>query len=237
MDSKNIKYLTIVPFAVVAILSFVNLVQWVSIYNVLDMVGIVLVIVGIVISKPIFSMGGFLLFALCDAISFGRNLSYYIDEAIWEISTKGEYGFYYLETTIILILTIVTFILLAIAAVKLNSAKTISMIATGTLTARFLLILIRNISEGYGVAFITIIWCIMYILCAISFGLICDNFNKDGFEFIPKGTAKTVKNKSVKQLTTEETTVEKLIKLKNLLDMGAINQEEFDAKKKQLLGL
>lgn len=40
-----------------------------------------------------------------------------------------------------------------------------------------------------------------------------------------------------KRTTPNITTGEKLTKLKELLDMGAITQEEFDAKKKQLLGL
>lgn len=40
-----------------------------------------------------------------------------------------------------------------------------------------------------------------------------------------------------KRTTPNITTGEKLTKLKELLDMGAITQEEFEAKKKQLLGL
>lgn len=40
-----------------------------------------------------------------------------------------------------------------------------------------------------------------------------------------------------KRTTSNITTGEKLTKLKELLDMGAITQEEFDEKKKQLLGL
>ena len=41
-----------------------------------------------------------------------------------------------------------------------------------------------------------------------------------------------------KELLKQKTTVaDEIKKFKELLDMGAITQEEFDAKKKQLLGL
>jgi len=46
-----------------------------------------------------------------------------------------------------------------------------------------------------------------------------------------QNTQKEIKNSSVQSSTDE------LIKLKSLLDAGIITQEEFDAKKKQLLGL
>ena len=41
----------------------------------------------------------------------------------------------------------------------------------------------------------------------------------------------------VKVITNDSSNAEELIKYKQLLDMGIITQEEFDAKKKQLLGL
>ena len=41
----------------------------------------------------------------------------------------------------------------------------------------------------------------------------------------------------VEETQVENSTAEQLKKYKELLDMGIITQEEFDAKKKQLLGL
>ena len=38
-------------------------------------------------------------------------------------------------------------------------------------------------------------------------------------------------------INASNSNMEDIVKLKNLLDMGIITQEEFDAKKKQLLGL
>ena len=52
--------------------------------------------------------------------------------------------------------------------------------------------------------------------------------------------AKVMANASSTSTTTAigtETAIEKLTKLKQLLDEGIITQEEFEAKKKQLLGL
>jgi len=43
--------------------------------------------------------------------------------------------------------------------------------------------------------------------------------------------------KSPKAVSTSDSAADEIMKLKNLLDMGIITQEEFDAKKKQLLGL
>ena len=45
------------------------------------------------------------------------------------------------------------------------------------------------------------------------------------------------KTKTVTEAPTKNSTADELIKYKNLLDSGIITQEEFDAKKKQLLGL
>ena len=46
-----------------------------------------------------------------------------------------------------------------------------------------------------------------------------------------------LKNKSKETVTPVTSAADEILKFKSLLDMGAITQEEFDAKKKQLLGL
>ncbi|MBR0349272.1 MAG: SHOCT domain-containing protein [Clostridia bacterium] len=45
------------------------------------------------------------------------------------------------------------------------------------------------------------------------------------------------KENIINQTIIKQTSADELKKFKELLDMGAITQEEFDAKKKQLLGL
>ena len=66
-----------------------------------------------------------------------------------------------------------------------------------------------------------------------------DNNSKKGFgEFISNiGKKKDEVKESVSNITTPVDPYEELKKLKELLDMGIITQEEFDQKKKQLLNL
>ncbi len=45
------------------------------------------------------------------------------------------------------------------------------------------------------------------------------------------------KNKVIVNDSENESLTDEILKYKNLLDMGAITQDEYDAKKKQLLGL
>ena len=58
--------------------------------------------------------------------------------------------------------------------------------------------------------------------CLSLLQLICDE-NRD--------------NLDKSSVSTADSSADEILKYKNLLDMGAISQEEFDAKKKQLLDL
>ena len=60
----------------------------------------------------------------------------------------------------------------------------------------------------------------------------CPNCNSADIEELSKAEIETIKSKN-----TVISPVEELKKYKELLDGGIITQEEFDAKKKQLLGL
>lgn len=50
-------------------------------------------------------------------------------------------------------------------------------------------------------------------------------------------TYKQTKNSTVTQVINNNSTAEELLKFKQLLDMGVLTQEEFDKKKKELLGI
>ncbi len=54
---------------------------------------------------------------------------------------------------------------------------------------------------------------------------------------IQKETSKTVENKKIVENDIELESLKKIKLLKELLDIEAITQEEYDAKKKKLLGL
>ncbi len=57
------------------------------------------------------------------------------------------------------------------------------------------------------------------------------------FKKIKSKTAETSSKKEIHSMNTTSIPVEELTQLKQLLDQGIITQEDFDAKKKQLLGL
>ena len=57
--------------------------------------------------------------------------------------------------------------------------------------------------------------------------------------FFGKGEPETVKQENISSQSTSSNSgniADEIKKYKDLLDMGAINQEEFDKKKKELLG-
>lgn len=74
----------------------------------------------------------------------------------------------------------------------------------------------------------TVIGAIAYTILAVAFGLIYSQQNP---------VERPLPQKSVKPETTTESRIESLTNLKELLDTGIITQEEFDAKKQQILEL
>ena len=102
-----------------------------------------------------------------------------------------------------------------------------------------LLLIASFISGSYNKA--TIDWIFQYfwqgyfilVVIAIVFGVLGNKLNPSPKIKKTKKSAQTPVQISVQQSTSAD----ELKKYKDLLDMGAITQEEFDAKKKQLLGL
>lgn len=73
----------------------------------------------------------------------------------------------------------------------------------------------------------------------MAFGNLQENKILEAISMMQDITAKykTSANSGVTQIIQQNSTADELKKFKELLDMGVITQEEFDAKKKQLLGL
>ena len=69
-----------------------------------------------------------------------------------------------------------------------------------------------------------------------QFGKSENDIAKEVADYIQEKVEETNKP-AVAQIVQKESSADELIKFKQLLDMGAITQEEFDAKKKELLGL
>ena len=90
-------------------------------------------------------------------------------------------------------------------------------------TAVYLVIFIIN---GW-FTFINVVICLLRIIGGVLFG----------FAFATEKKPALAKTSNVAATADTESTIEKLTKLKSLLDSGIITQEEFDEKKKQMLGL
>jgi hypothetical protein len=129
------------------------------------------------------------------------------------------------------ILFLVIWVLLLVAGLNPKSTKKLG-IAAGIIAAvRFLFSLIINlIVDGLlGLTFTGFLSYLALIVGALMIGLSAsDNAAKE----IPA----TAASKATMVEKNSESQIDRLTKLKSLLDSGVITQEEFDQKKKQILG-
>ena len=65
----------------------------------------------------------------------------------------------------------------------------------------------------------------------------CPSCNSTDIKILTDEEWETIKAEPAQETTKELSAADEILKFKNLLDSGVITQEEFDAKKKQLLGL
>ena len=223
MDRKNLRYIAIVPFAIMAILNLIDLIDWFSVQGVISLAGVILVIAGLLIAKTFLSSIGFAMMAI-GGLSIS-SISFFFEEMVGIGYTVYEplEAFALLMT---IILPVIGYILLAIAGIMRNRAKNIGFIAAGTMTVRFITFIALHY---FGLWLIVLN--VINIAGAVLFALDCDNNGKSSIEPV-KNTVK-----AVTQPKSDESNAEKIMKLKNLLDMGVITQEEFDEKKKQWLTL
>ena len=71
----------------------------------------------------------------------------------------------------------------------------------------------------------------------ISLGYVTNEDAEEAYNYIMKRFREFKENKTVQSSNTNISSADELKKYKDLLDQGIITQEEFDTKKKQLLGL
>ncbi len=101
-----------------------------------------------------------------------------------------------------------------------------------------LLLWFHYLEVDVGFFYVIIPLCLSRILLWAIIYYICFPFNKVSKEKEPNRSRNTFKHKSfVNKRKIQDDKIEELKQLKDLLDNGAITQEEFDAKKKQILGL
>ena len=142
------------------------------------------------------------------------------------------------RTVIILLfspmLTTVVNVLLLLASIKTNKARTYGLIAACVATGRAVVGVTLNMTMGITTSIATIVYEIVFVTCAILLGLAYSNY-------MPNEKTAKAANTSIIHVAEQETiqavSVEKLLRLKALLDDGVISQEEFDEQKKKMLNL
>lgn len=127
-------------------------------------------------------------------------------------------------TIIVSILYIVVYVLLFVSLLNIGKNKKLSSIAIAMLLAVHILFGFTN-GGGFTSAILSALILAIFSAPIILAVIVIRN--------TPQRQRVVLNKKSVPVFTT----IEKLTKLKELLDMGAISQEEFDAKKKEFLNL
>lgn len=125
--------------------------------------------------------------------------------------------------------------LLMIASVCTKHAKVLGIIAVFAEVVRRGIIIMRNIEGGWGNNISTYVWTILLVAGTLFIGLAYDDIAKKKSIYKNTNTIQSL-NLPIKE-DSEKNSVDKLIRLKALLDQEVITQEEFDEKKKQLLNL
>lgn len=218
MENKNIQKITIACFAIIAVWNIVDLFDYFSFQMLLTVIGSILVVIALLTQKTILSAVGFGLMIL---------------QGLTDIRALLE-GWMPFSIFLIWSLVLARDVLLMVLSIKPKSAKSLGTIAAGICVVRLVVLIIRNIIEGYGFSIGAVIWGILLAASAMLLGLTYDNLSKE----VPSIKVSTpIRVVSTEQKTVQTDNVEKLLRLKAFLDEGVLTQEEFDQKKKELLNL
>lgn len=220
MEKKSgLRYVAGAVYVVYAILNIIELVQngfW--IWTFLSVVGAVLVAAGLFIALPVLSAIGS---GVC-GIGPIRMLIVYLSFSVDSWFPK-RYIF-------IAFLFVAFWILLVIACLNTENAKQLGIVAGVVAIVRLLAILIMD--GLYQFTFMGVLWQVIIIVGAILLGFAYTGVQNKNITALSANTAQRTKS-----VASVESQIERLINLKSLLDSGVITQEEFDVKKKQILGL
>lgn len=171
------------------------------------LVGTVLLAAGILLAKSKFMAIGVL-------INIGSEILRVIIGLLYIRHWLPEFGNLYIAWH--WVCPIMTWILIAIALIKRDKAMPLCCIAA--VVSSGVSLLLDDIPAVYRITYVLIYFTIALL------GYVLQNGMQSVFASRPVETPKTASNQ-----------FENLIKLKDLLDSGAITQEEFDQKKKELL--
>ena len=215
MRSKVFRYIAAGCFAGIAALNILEIIpNHINVHNLILIVGEVMVAVALFAAVPVLSAIGFAILSLLQGSSV---LGYVLDGL----------PFKYI---ILYCLPLVFYVLLVVASLNLKSAKTLGIVAAATDIARFIM---GIVFVGGGVTPRGLLFRMLYVVGAFSLGCAY----KCIYERRITTNSTMVNTGAETSIATGSSKADDLLKLKALLDKGVITQEDFDAKKKQLLGL
>jgi len=183
--------------------------------------GSALLVIALLTSTPLLSVPGFV-FGIIPAIrSFALNFYAIIN------------GWIPLALILNWIGGIVVYALLMVASLNPKSARNLGVVAAVAEVVKYASLLIWQWSEGYEASALSVLYVLLFLAGAVLWGFTWNGIGKKAIaDNSPAKNDPTTTNSKI-----ENGNVEKLLRLKELLDTGVLTEEEFDAKKKQLLNL
>lgn len=214
-NNSSLRYLAGACFAGEAVLALMN---GFNFWSLLCLAGYALIAVSMFASLPILTTAGA---GVC-AITALRTLIFYFGYITWIPK--------WILFTEILFLAF--WVILIVVGTNKKSAKQLSFVAGGVAILRFAIWMIGNIVAygSFGLSFRDFLSYILLIVGAFMIGMAVDCITAKTPTDTNAATSKAASS------TPAESQIDRLIKLKGLLDSGVISQEEFEAKKKQILG-
>lgn len=237
MEKKNInfRYVAGACFGIEVLYIIINIVAG---YTLFDLSTLVLIAGYALIAASMFtsidiltSVGGGFLAAI--VINSFIEFTKYWD---WDWDYFWDYFWITLSTTPLLVIAdfilLVVYILFVLIGLNRNNAKTISIVAAALIVVRFIMRTLhyKIYSGSFHLNFGDILFYTILIIGTIMIGLALN------IDDVKDSSGKTASSNGVNLMTPAESQIDRLTKLKGLLDNGVISQEEFDAKKKQILG-
>lgn len=212
---NNIKYIAGIPSCALVLLYVTDLIDSFSIISLIHAISFGIIAIAIFLSIPTIAAIGY------GVLAFERLVYIVKDCVIRDLPLRSPFH-------ILWGILVVHFLLLLIASIKTKSSKVLGLIASILVVVAIIFIKIIGSIEGFSVnTQAYLIWG-TYIINAILSGIAFSNkaeFNSNA------------PSQVISQRVVESSSTERLIKLKDLLDRGIITQEEFDAKKKEILNL
>jgi len=223
-NNSSLRYVAGACFGIDAILIIINLVQNAqngysfNAWPLLTLVGAVLIAIAMFASIPmLIAVGGGV-----SAIPSARTL----------ISYLGNMDYVPKRYFIAALVLLVVWILIIVSGVNKKSGKTLAMIAGALSALRFFVIIFGN-KLDYGFFGLNARGFLSYLVIIV--GVFMIGLATESLPSNAKTATTTSANVGTKT-TSAESQIERLTKLKTLLDSGVISQEEFETKKKQILG-